>query len=288
MQIFRQLSQTARHLARPVAGVILTAAAVLNLAPNVIGGGTSVDFFTLSRLTVAAGAVELAVGLWLCVGWWRRPSLATAALLFAAFGAVSLAKGVAGEADCGCFGQISMSPWVTFGLDALLTAGLVVAFLNAPESQPEAVGSLYRWLRVSVAAAVVAGCGLLVAVSEYGPISMWFAAGRPAGVSAEPVDVGSRAGGRVEAITRVRNVTRRAVRLVGSQASCSCVKMTEVPADIPAGGEATVRLSVSLDGPPRRISERILLFTDCPESPRLRISVSGRVLALSAHGGSVP
>jgi hypothetical protein len=55
--------------------------------------------------------VELFVGLCLALNLWRRVTWGAAVLLFAAFAVVALAKIVAGESTCGCFGEIAISPW---------------------------------------------------------------------------------------------------------------------------------------------------------------------------------
>jgi len=68
---------------------------------------------------------ELFVAFWLIAGllpvWTWRASI----MLFAAFACVSLGKALAGEASCGCFGRVSVSPWFTFTLDVGVVAALL-------------------------------------------------------------------------------------------------------------------------------------------------------------------
>lgn len=235
----------------------------------------------MPRLDVSIGATELVVGSWLLVGWWRRSAVLVAAVLFAAFGAVSLAKAVTGETDCGCFGRFSVNPWLTSAVDAILAVGLMFCTGPAGGPEPESVTGVRRAVRWAAAGAVVAGCGLLVASHEFGPVRAWVAvaASRPGLDYTSRIDAGKFPpdGRRVEVSARFRNDSDRPVRFVGKQTSCSCVTVAEVPAEVPVGEGASVRLAVKYDGRPRPISERVLLFTDNPDTPRVRITVTGEV-----------
>lgn len=114
--------------ARCVLGVTLLAAAALKgyeLATSPVASG---DGLWNSRpLLIAAVEYELVLGVWLLAGWrpvWaHRVALAT----FALFAAVALYKAHSGDASCGCFGRLTVSPWLTFGFDTLAVAALAVA-----------------------------------------------------------------------------------------------------------------------------------------------------------------
>ena len=76
----------------------------------------------------SAGVVEfeLAFGIWLLFGLLPRLTRFAAIILFTVFGGVSLYKALSGEASCGCFGAVQVSPWWTFILDA--TVVLVLCY----------------------------------------------------------------------------------------------------------------------------------------------------------------
>jgi hypothetical protein len=70
-------------------------------------------------------AMEAGLAVWLFSGhhpiWAWRTTLGS----FVLFAAVSLAKVVAGDASCGCFGDLDVSPWYSLMLDALVIASLI-------------------------------------------------------------------------------------------------------------------------------------------------------------------
>lgn len=80
-------------------------------------------------LSSGAIALEMSLGLWLLSGFHPRWSRWIAAMCFAIFLSVSLAKGLAGEASCGCFGEVSVNPWITAGIDGLAVLTLLLARL---------------------------------------------------------------------------------------------------------------------------------------------------------------
>jgi hypothetical protein len=68
---------------------------------------------------------ELIIAIWLLAGLWPTWAWRSVVALFAVFAVVSLSKALAGEASCGCFGQLTVSPWVTSALNATVVAALV-------------------------------------------------------------------------------------------------------------------------------------------------------------------
>ena len=79
-----------------------------------------------SRLAIATiAAIEAAVGLWMVSGRTSALSWVAATMVFSVFLVVALQMAIAGEADCGCFGPIRVSPWWTALLDAAALASLL-------------------------------------------------------------------------------------------------------------------------------------------------------------------
>ncbi|SRR5579875_1719375 len=78
-------------------------------------------------LSAGVVALEMSFGLWLLIGFHPRLTRWIAGTCFAIFLVVSLAKGLAGEASCGCFGAVSMNPWITAGIDGLAVLALLLA-----------------------------------------------------------------------------------------------------------------------------------------------------------------
>jgi hypothetical protein len=75
-------------------------------------------------MTVITG--EILFALVLIAGLWRQWMWLLSLLLFTAFTLVSLMKGWSGESSCGCFGTITVNPWITTGFDLVIVILLVI------------------------------------------------------------------------------------------------------------------------------------------------------------------
>lgn len=67
---------------------------------------------------------EVALGLWLLSGLQRRTTSIVALIAFSSFASFSLFAALRGERSCGCFGQITVSPWFTFLVDLMAIAAI--------------------------------------------------------------------------------------------------------------------------------------------------------------------
>ncbi|HOK96895.1 MAG TPA: hypothetical protein PKW71_12305 [Anaerohalosphaeraceae bacterium] len=62
--------------------------------------------------------LELALGVWMVCGLFRKAAWIAGTLAYLGFIAVTLVKALTGAASCGCFGQIHVNPWITlFSID---------------------------------------------------------------------------------------------------------------------------------------------------------------------------
>lgn len=77
-------------------------------------------------LQTALVEYELLLAIWLLSGiglrWVRRIAFVT----FLGFGCYALFLGLSGKESCGCFGQVPVNPWWTFGMDAALAVLLLI------------------------------------------------------------------------------------------------------------------------------------------------------------------
>jgi hypothetical protein len=117
---------------RTVLAAILIGAAVLKghqLATEpVLGSGllsSRVFLITLVEL-------EWLFGVWLVAGMYPKWTWRVAVGCFGLFACVSLYKGLSGDASCGCFGRVTVSPWWTLTMDLAAVAALL---LWAPREQ---------------------------------------------------------------------------------------------------------------------------------------------------------
>ena len=107
-----------------VAAVLLAAAAlkVHQAMTDSLGAGWILSGRTLLVLEIQ---FEIILGLWLLSGLHRRLSWAAAVMCFGLFACVSFYKGASGASSCGCFGKITVPPWVTLILDVVILFALV-------------------------------------------------------------------------------------------------------------------------------------------------------------------
>jgi uncharacterized membrane protein YphA (DoxX/SURF4 family) len=87
---------------------------------------TTVSLSTGKWPTVAVAAFELLFGVWLLLGLYPRWSRIVTLGSFVVFLHVALARAMENRESCGCFGQVSVRPWVAVALDGLAIAALLL------------------------------------------------------------------------------------------------------------------------------------------------------------------
>ena len=107
-------------------GLVLFAAGGLKglgLAESRLGADDGL--FGSRWLSMASVAIELALGLWLIVGFNPKQAGVTAIGLFAFLSIVAASKGLHGDKSCGCVGKlIEINPWFACVFDLAAVAGL--------------------------------------------------------------------------------------------------------------------------------------------------------------------
>jgi len=124
------LSPSARvtpyDVVRIVLGLILLTAAALKGHQLATGPVAETSLFTSRWFLICVVEFELFFGLWLLSGLYPRRTWQAALVCFSAFACVSLYKALSGEATCGCFGRVPVSPWYTLILDLAAAVALVL------------------------------------------------------------------------------------------------------------------------------------------------------------------
>jgi len=69
---------------------------------------------------------EILFALILIAGIWLQYTWLLSIVGFSVFTLVSLMKGLSGETSCGCFGTVTVNPWITMAFDMVIVACLVV------------------------------------------------------------------------------------------------------------------------------------------------------------------
>lgn len=96
---------------------------------------------------------EILFAMILIAGVWRKWIWLLSLFCFSAFAVISLMKGLGGESSCGCFGTVTINPWITASFDLFVVALLSVfrdrsswIFELIPASQKSLTLALIAWM----------------------------------------------------------------------------------------------------------------------------------------------
>lgn len=261
-----------------VALFLLTAAGLKlhSLLARPYGAGSPL----LSR-TAEFGLVqgEILLALWLLSGWQRRGAWFTAAGVFGLFALASLYLVWQGQSSCGCFGEVPVSPWLTFMLD-LLVLGLLCWF------RPPAMTSAPRWALLRPATYMLVSTALLLGV---GTVALFILGITPAQalarlrgdlVTVEPatLDGGVAAKGTLKTVVlHLANNSEHPIRIVGGTTDCSCVTTEDLPLTIPAGKQRPLHIRFKFTGSAGVFKRTYWLYTDDPRQPVVVAWLTGSV-----------
>ena len=169
-----------------VAGILFLAAGLkayqLSTAPlpPVVQGSVFTPLLELlnDRYFLMAVVVgEILFALVLVAGIWRQWTWLLSLLGFSMFTLVSMMKGLSGETSCGCFGTVTVNPWITMGLDLIIVACLAVFRVLDAEKQKEplfSVGNvLLSWLLIALPLAWLMASFQPAVITPSGEIALW-------------------------------------------------------------------------------------------------------------------
>lgn len=154
------LTFTFLDVSRFVVGALLLASATLKLhllltaAPVV-----SNDWLATPLVQWLAVGWESALALWLFTGWRAKVSRMLAISTFGTFAVVSLRQVVIGQTSCGCFGELTVNPWIVFWMDVA-----VLAFLTMWDPERATAEKRRGWSRPIMSGGLVAIAALAATV----------------------------------------------------------------------------------------------------------------------------
>jgi hypothetical protein len=161
-----------QNATRLIAGSMLLLAA--GLKPS--SPPESLTFEAAYGLPLASSAVLIAgewlLGVLLLAGLWQRTTVGAAFSAFSAFAMFALYRGLSGAQWCGCFGAVSVSPWLTLTLDVGIAVALGRTWLQLRQEEAIVSGKLVaiNWQRITM----TIPCALVVV-----PLQVWTVRSRP-------------------------------------------------------------------------------------------------------------
>lgn len=283
IQITRCPPLASRYAAlRYPVGAVLLLAAGLKAYGLLQGVMPTHGWLSLPSAQIAVVTAEMLLAVWLLSGVAAGAAWLTAVLTFSTFAAYSTYLGYLGVASCGCFGAVTVSPWVAFLIDTVVLGCLLIRRPNLTTVRVDIVQMSRPVVAVSLVVAVIttllAGIGTLV----FGSVPATFAYLRGQSLSCPTqLDLGTgKPGDRLEYSVAVTNHSSRAVTLIGGTSDCSCLTTGALPITIPPGG--TTSFPIRLKIPTKAVgvmTRNATVFTDDANQPVIGFQLACYVVA---------
>jgi hypothetical protein len=214
-----------------------------------------------SILNLVGMEAEAVLGLWLLSGVTLTAAWHFTASFFVVAAAVNVRSWAVGQATCGCLGDVEMPPWISLLINCLILA-LLLALRPPLQGLWEELGATGRRANLLWRAPLYAVLLLLA------PAAASLSALRPQPIIAEPssIDLGTIDDGAFKEFSvTLRNAADREITIMGARASCTCVRVSGLPAQIRPGEQRSVQVKVT---PPNadQFSGRVSFYTDLSTS----------------------
>lgn len=118
----------ANKIVMAIAGLVLIIASVLKSHQLLTEPIISKTFWESWLFFVIQIPLELGLGIWLLSGLFRKAAWLIAVFAFGMFILITLQKGLTGVASCGCFGRVSVNPWITLSIMDIPFFALLLIF----------------------------------------------------------------------------------------------------------------------------------------------------------------
>jgi len=216
------------------------------------------------RLEIVTIEAELILGLWLLSGFFTVAAWLTAISFFSILTVASLYMALTGQTSCGCFGRVTVSPWLAFAIDL---AALVALALFRPVPQKSAAA--FSWLRELIATGVGAAILLALLTSVFFVMfenpAKALAALRGESITVMPAvsDAGEALSGTERVFDiQLTNWTDRPVRIVGGTSDCTCIATASLPITLGPNENRSIKVLVNFRGGNGSFQHRFQLLTD--------------------------
>ena len=267
---------------RRVLGLILLTAAGLKVYAVTAGTVDPGLPFASSTVQVTAAEVEALLGAWLLLGASPRLAWWATVTAFGLLAGASLYLIIDRRTSCGCFGNLTVSPWASFALDL---AAVVCLARWRPESHGAAgsVPARAIGLAVSVvfgAAVLLLGGFALLTRFDRSPGAVIAAVrGEPLVIEPSLSEVGDLPLGESRDFrVNVRNHGTRMVRIIGGSSDCSCIATEGLPIDLPPRSSRMLTIRLKSKRPTGPFSRSFILRTDDSAQPEIAARVTAQLV----------
>lgn len=196
--------------------------------------------FTSPTLQLVVVLFELLLGTWLLLGRWHAGAWLVTIGAFCLFAGFSVYSGWIGEASCGCFGTVKVSPWWTFGFDV---AAISLMVWKRPENtlrsilkDPAGTRAMRNALSGALGVSVLLSISLALAYGIFGSpaAALAYMRGEKATLSPLHLDIGAEKQGTFKPTTiTITNWTEKPMRVVGGSRDCTISAASKLPLIIP-------------------------------------------------------
>jgi len=135
---------SANNIVLKMLGLLLLTGAVLKGHELLTTPTANADIWSNRYFMIFQAEFELALGIWLLSGLFKRAAWLATLGCFTLFCGVTLYKALAGFGSCGCFGNVHINPWITLFAIDLLAVVLLVIF--RPKLEKQRILRIPHWL----------------------------------------------------------------------------------------------------------------------------------------------
>jgi thiol-disulfide isomerase/thioredoxin len=162
--------QKANKIIMTIAGMLLITAGVLKAHQLMTQPINTEGFWESWLFFVIQIPLELGLGIWLVSGLFRKAGWLLATLAYGGFVVVTIIKGITGAASCGCFGTVTVNPWITlFVMDIPVFVLLIIFRPKGCKLLPPPWPSLWHFLGTALPTALLLPAVVLLLVTNKPP-----------------------------------------------------------------------------------------------------------------------
>ena len=249
-------------------GTVLLVAGVLKLQQYLAGSVIATVTSQLPhRFLFPIAMVEILLAAYLLLGgrffWSWFASLTLFCSLFT-FNVIQLARG---QSDCECFGQFSMSPWITLIIDGVCIWSLCKvgrSLFTTP------ILRSFLWIPVFVGLAIAIAIFSNNASTSWLHVNDLWATVVPNSIDASPQQ-------KVAVKVKFQNSTNSVIHILGKRGACGLKFDADFPLRLEPGCKLEVNSFFTASKVPRNYMVPAVLITDSPVVPAIIAFVNVRV-----------